>query len=203
MGTFLLLEISGHAPPAMIRPARLPDGLRKIMTRLMPAGALTIRPGDEADGPTVVALFDEAVAWLVDRGQTGQWGMTPFSERPGIRERVHGFRIGGGLYIAERDNVPVGVLVVGPAPAYAPPAPVPELYVILLLSSRQSAGQGIGDQLISKAVELGYERGAEILRVDCWAHAPGLVRWYEKQGFSRSSRFELNGWQGQIFTMQL
>jgi len=29
------------------------------------------------------------------------------------------------------------------------------------------------------------------------------VRWYEKQGFTRSSRFELNGWQGQIFTMEL
>jgi GNAT superfamily N-acetyltransferase len=173
------------------------------MAPLMSAGALTIRPGDEADGPTVVALFDEAVAWLVEHGHTGQWGARPFSERPGIRERVHGFRIGGGLYIAERDDVPVGVLVVGPAPAYAPPAPVPELYVILLLSSRRSAGQGIGSVLVNKAIELGYERGAEVLRVDCWAHAPGLVRWYEKQGFSRSSRFELNGWQGQIFTMQL
>ncbi len=57
--------------------------------------------------------------------------------------------------------------------------------------------------LINKAIELGYERKAEILRVDCWAHAPGLVRWYEKQGFTRSNRFELNGWQGQIFTMEL
>lgn len=173
------------------------------MAWLMSTSALTIRPGDETDKQTVIALFDEAVAWLVERGQTGQWGATPFSERPGIRERIHGFRTGGGLYIAERDQVPVGVLVVGPPPAYAPPAPVPELYVILLLSSRQSAGQGIGGVLLDKAVELGYERGAEILRVDCWAHAPGLVRWYEKQGFSRSSRFELNGWQGQIFTMQL
>jgi GNAT superfamily N-acetyltransferase len=187
----------------MSRLARPPDGLRKIMGPLMSAGAPTIRPGDEADGPTVVALFDEAVAWLVERGQTGQWGATPFAERPGINERVHGFRIGGGLYIAERDDVPVGVLVVGPAPAYAPPAPVPELYVILLLSSRQWAGQGIGGVLVNKAIEVGYERGAEVLRVDCWAHAPRLVRWYEKQGFIRSSRFELNGWQGQIFTMQL
>lgn len=168
----------------------------------MSASGLTIRPGNETDGPAVVALFDEAVAWLVERGQTGQWGATPFSERPGLRERVHGFRI-GGLYIAERDGIPVGVLVVGPAPTYAPPAPVPELYIILLLSSRRSAGQGIGDVLVDKAIELGYERGAEVLRVDCWAHAPRLVRWYEKQGFIRSSRFELNGWQGQIFTMQL
>src|ERR1700758_1505489 len=106
--------------------------------------SLRIRPGDETDGPTVVAIFDEAVAWLVERGQTGQWGATPFSERPGIRERVHAFRIGGGLYIAERDAAAVGVLVVGPAPAYAPPAPVRELYITLLISSRQSAGQGIG-----------------------------------------------------------
>ena len=173
------------------------------MAAAMSASPVTIRPGDEADGPTVVALFDEAVAWLVERGQTGQWGATPFDERPGIRERVHGFRIGGSLYIAERDGVPVGVLVVGPAPAYAPPAPLPELYVILLLSSRRAIGQGIGRALVNKAVELGYERGAEILRVDCWGHAPGLVRWYEKQGFIRSSRFELNGWQGQIFTMEV
>ena len=169
----------------------------------MSASSLIIRPGDDADGPAVVELFDEAVSWLVKRGQTGQWGSTPFSERPGIHERVHAFRIGGGLYIAERDDVPVGVLVVGPAPGYAPPAPVPELYIVLLLSSRQAAGQGIGGVLVDKAAELGYERGAEVLRVDCWAHAPGLVRWYERQGFIRSSRFELNGWQGQIFTMQL
>jgi GNAT superfamily N-acetyltransferase len=173
------------------------------MASAMSASDLTIRPGDEADGPAVVALFDEAVEWLVERGQTGQWGATPFSERPGLSERVHEFRIGGGLYIAERDHVPVGVLVVGPAPAYAPPAPIPDLYVILLLSSRQSAGHGIGTVLIDKAIELAYERGAQVLRVDCWAHAPGLVRWYEKQGFIRSNRFELNGWQGQIFTMEL
>jgi GNAT superfamily N-acetyltransferase len=164
---------------------------------------VTIRPGDDADGPAVIAMFDEAVAWLVERGQTGQWGATPFSERPGIRERVYGFRAGGGLHIAESDGEPVGVLVVGPAPAYAPPAPVQELYIILLLSSRRHIGRGIGGALVSRAIELGYERKAEILRVDCWAHAPGLVRWYEKQGFTRSNRFELNGWQGQIFTMEL
>ena len=162
-----------------------------------------IRPGDESDGAAVVAMFDEAVDWLVDRGQTGQWGATPFSERPGLRERVHGFEIRGGLYIAERDGEPVGVLVLGPAPAYAPPASVPELYIILLLSSRSLAGHGIGHALVNRAAELGYERKAEVLRVDCWAHAPGLVRWYEKQGFERSGRFELNGWQGQVFTMRL
>ncbi len=169
----------------------------------MSVRGLTIRPGDEADGPAVIAMFDEAIAWLVERGQTGQWGATPFSERPGIRERVYGFKTDGGLHIAEAKGQPVGVLVVGPAPAYAPAPPVPELYIILLLSSRRLIGRGIGGALVNKAIEVAYEREAEILRVDCWAHAPGLVRWYEKQGFTRSSRFELNGWQGQIFTMEL
>lgn len=164
---------------------------------------LTIRQGDDGDGPAVVAMFDEAVAWLVERGQTGQWGSTPFSERPGLRERVHGFRVGGGLHLAELNGEPVGVLVVGPAPAYAPPAVVPELYIILLLSSRRYVGRGIGAALVHKAIELAYDQKADVLRVDCWAHAPGLVRWYEKQGFTRSHRFELNGWQGQIFTMDL
>ena len=169
----------------------------------MSVSGLTIRPGDETDGPAVIAMFDEAIAWLVDRGQTGQWGATPFSERPGIRERVYGFKVGGGLHIAEWEGEPVGVLVVGPAPPYAPPAPAPELYIILLLSSRRLIGRGIGAALITKAIEVAYERNAEVLRVDCWAHAPGLVHWYEKQGFTRSSRFESNGWQGQIFTMEL
>jgi GNAT superfamily N-acetyltransferase len=173
------------------------------MARGMSVRGLKIRPGDEADGPAVIAMFDEAVAWLVDRGQTGQWGATPFSERPGIRERVYGFRAGGGLHIAEVRGEPVGVLVVGPAPAYAPAAPLPELYIVLLISSRRLIGRGIGAALVGKAIEIAYQRDAEVLRVDCWAHAPGLVRWYEKQGFTRSSRFELNGWQGQIFTMEL
>ncbi len=173
------------------------------MGRWMFGDGLTIRRGDEGDGPAVIAMFDEAVAWLVERGQTGQWGATPFSERPGISERVHGFRVGGGLHIAESAGEPVGVLVAGPAPAYAPPAPVPELYIILLLSSRRHAGRGIGAALVNKAIDEAYARAAEVLRVDCWAHAPGLVRWYEKQGFSRSNRFELNGWQGQIFAMDL
>jgi GNAT superfamily N-acetyltransferase len=173
------------------------------MARGMTVRGLKIRPGDEADGPAVIAMFDEAVAWLVERGQTGQWGATPFSERPGIRQRVYGFRAGGGLHIAEVRGEPVGVLVVGPAPAYAPAAPLPELYIILLISSRRLIGRGIGAALVNQAIEIAYERKAEVLRVDCWAHAPGLVRWYEKQGFTRSSRFELNGWQGQIFTMEL
>jgi len=67
---------------------------------------LWVRAGTEADQAVVVALFDDAVAWLVARGQTGQWGSEPFSQRADSRERVHAFATGGGLRIAERDGAP-------------------------------------------------------------------------------------------------
>lgn len=56
----------------MNRLARRPDSSRKIMAPAMSARAPTNRLGDEADGPAVAALFDEAVGWLVERDQTGQ-----------------------------------------------------------------------------------------------------------------------------------
>ena len=45
--------------------------------------------------------------------------------------------------------------------------------------------------------------GAAVLRVDCWAGAPPLVAWYERQGFARSGTFDVDGWIGQVFTMRL
>ena len=40
---------------------------------------MKIRTGTAADLETVLALMDEAVAWLVAQGRTDQWGAEPFS----------------------------------------------------------------------------------------------------------------------------
>ena len=121
--------------------------------------------------------FDEAVAWLVARGQTGQWGDQPFSQRPESLARVQALCSAGGLRIAERDGQPVGALVLGRAPHYAPPADRPESYIELLLTSRRHAGQGIGAALVKVAADETRASGLEMLRVDCWASAPTLVAW--------------------------
>lgn len=165
--------------------------------------AISIRPGAPQDAPTVLALFDEAIEWLVDRGQTGQWGTHPFSDRPEGRELVHRLASGGGIRVAELDGQPVGVLVVGSAPDYVPPSTVPETYITLVLTSRQCKGQRIGAQLIDRAVEEAHAAGHEQLRVDCWAGAPSLVAWYESQGFAPSGTFERGGWIGQILSRPL
>lgn len=164
---------------------------------------LHLRAGSARDEGTLLALFDEAVAWLAARGQTGQWGSEPFSRRPDMRARVHALATGGGLWIAERDDVAVGALALGTAPAYAPSADRPERYVDLVLVSRRHAGSGVGRFLLDAAVRIGREHGVEQLRVDCWAEAEPLVRWYETAGFKRAGTFDLAGWRGQLLTLDL
>jgi hypothetical protein len=57
---------------------------------------MRIREGTPADAGAVLALFDEAVRWLVARGQTGQWGTEPFSSVDARR------RVGRGRRAAAR-----------------------------------------------------------------------------------------------------
>ena len=164
-----------------------------------------IRTGSAADAPAVVGLFDEAVAWLVARGQEGQWGTTPWSQRPELVARTHAWARGDGLRIAQEDGdaTPLGALVLGVHPPHVEPIDEPEAYVEALVTSRAHAGRRIGAQLVAAAAEEARAAGAAVLRVDCWAGAPPLVAWYERQGFRRSGSFDVRGWIGQVFTMRL
>jgi ribosomal protein S18 acetylase RimI-like enzyme len=136
---------------------------------------------------------------MVARGQTGQWGDRPFSERPETRRRVAEMARHDGLWIAERDGAPVGALIVGARPAHVHPVDAPELYIELLITSRAHAGNDIGGRLVRHADALAAEAGVPVLRVDCWAGAPQLVGWYERQGFVRAGTFDHHGWIGQVF----
>lgn len=157
-----------------------------------------IRPGGIEDEAAVLALFDEAIAWLVPRGLSGQWGEQPFSERPDMRDRVRETLSENEIRIAEHDGRAVGVLAVGACPPYVPGNPVPELYVMMLLSSRRLAGQRIGARLLDLACQLARQRDRQMVRVDCWADSPRLVKFYEREGFKRHGRYDLRGWRGQI-----
>jgi ribosomal protein S18 acetylase RimI-like enzyme len=162
---------------------------------------LQIRDGNRDDTDWLVGLFDEAVEWMVARGQDGQWGSRPFSESPERIARVGGMVDSGGLRVGEIEGTPVAALVVGIAPLYVPPPDVSELYINLLISSRRHAGNGIGSRLVRHAVAEAREREVEQLRVDCWAGAPSLVRWYRDQGFVPTATFDVGDWPGQMFVM--
>jgi ribosomal protein S18 acetylase RimI-like enzyme len=111
---------------------------------------------------------------------------------------------GGGLRIAEdADHAPLGAIVLGPRPAWVARAPVPELYIEALVSSRRHAGRGVGGELICRAVAEARTAELPLLRVDCRRDAPALVAWYERQGFRRSGTFEANGRRGQVLSLEL
>jgi GNAT superfamily N-acetyltransferase len=163
-----------------------------------------IRQGGAADAATVVALFDEAVAWLVARGQTGQWGTEPFSASARRVAQATEWAAGGGLRIAEDEaGEPLGAIVLGDRYPWVEPADTPELYIGLLISARRHAGRDIGGELVRHAVAEARDAGVPLLRVDCWRDAPALVGWYERQGFHRSSQFEVDGWRGQVLSMRI
>jgi GNAT superfamily N-acetyltransferase len=166
---------------------------------------MRIRSGDVTDVPALMAMFDEAVAWMVARGNTEQWGTEPWSAQPkrveGITKRVEQ----SDLRIAELDGAPVGALVTSDTPQdYVEPVGEPELYVNLLLTSRRYAGHGIGSQLLSYARSLADERAVTLIRVDCYRGGDGsLVRYYERNGFVRTHPFTVGEWPGQVLEQRL
>lgn len=168
---------------------------------------IVIRQGRATDGGVILELWDIAIAWMVRRGQPGQWGTEPASARARTREMVESWLPEPGLRIAEIGGEPVGAsVIVATPPSHVPATPLRETYLNFLISHRDHAGRGIGAELVRQAVADARAAGSEVLRVDCWAGAPALVDWYERQGFARSDTFTVDvrgPWHGQVFEMRL
>lgn len=174
---------------------------------------ICLRPGVPADGAALLRLWDEAIAWLNARGQPGQWGTEPASSLPRNRERVEQWTRSPGLTIAEPGapsarggdaHGPLGASVVtATCPEYVPPADRSELYLLFLIAARVPAARGVGSLLVRHAAAQARAANADLLRVDCWAGAPTLVSWYERQGFTRAGNFSVGDWRGQVFEMSL
>ena len=162
---------------------------------------MNIEHGTVDDTGRLVALFDDAVAWLVARGQTGQWGSEPFSARPKTVAGITAWASGGDLWFATDDGTDAGAILVGERHHYIPPTDVPELYVLVLLTATAYRGQGVGARLIAHAADLARTRGLAQLRVDCWAGVDGLPAAYERLGFTRTGSFEVDGWPGAILVL--
>ncbi|WP_414939429.1 GNAT family N-acetyltransferase [Amycolatopsis sp. cmx-11-51] len=162
-----------------------------------------IRKGGSGDFQALLDMFDDAVAWLVERGSGGQWGTEPWSTVPKRIERVRGMAGEHGLYIGEVGGEVAGAIILGDAMHYAPPVGEPELYIRLLLTSRRFSGHRVGSRLLEFALAEVRERGIGLLRVDCWAGGDGgLQRYYERQGFTPAERFDVNGWIGQVLVQR-
>jgi GNAT superfamily N-acetyltransferase len=160
------------------------------------------------DVPAVLGLLDKATEWLVAQGRTDQWGTEAHSTNPRRVAQIQEFASGEGLWVSEVDGRVAGALAVGDATSYVPPATEPELFIRLLVTDRALQGTGIGTGLLDQARSLGRGLGVGLLRVDCFGGGDGaLIRYYEKQGFTRAEAFGVpvndSVWPGQVLIQRL
>ena len=166
---------------------------------------ISTRPGTIDDLDTVMSLMDEAIAWLVSQGRTGQWGSEAFSASPAHRDYMRREVEDNDLWIAEADGHPVGAMLLGEQPMpYVAAVDERELYLHLLVTSRSHSGRGVGRGLVEKAKAVAIERGIDLIRVDCYAGDDRkLVRAYERLGFAPTEPFTVKEWLGQVLAMRL
>ena len=166
---------------------------------------MRIRRGDTADLPALMAMGDEAVAWMVARGNTEQWGTEPWSTNPHRVEATAKKLDTGELWLAEPDGIPAGALITSSGPPdYVAAAEEPELYITLLITSRRQAGRGIGAQLLAHARTLAERQAVQLIRVDCHrAPDESLIRFYERNGFTRVAPFTVGEWPGQLLAQRV
>jgi GNAT superfamily N-acetyltransferase len=160
------------------------------------------RPGSSEDIEAVLVLCDANVAWLVERGRSGQWGSEPWSESPKVVGAVRDSLANGVVTIAEIDGDVVGASVVSDHPMpYVPAIDEPERYLTLLIVSPAHRGEKIGHRLIERAREQTIADGVGILRVDCWAGGDRrLVAYYTSEGFTPVQEIEVRpGTSVQVF----
>lgn len=167
---------------------------------------MRIRPGTPEDFDAVLALGDEAVAWMNARGNTEQWGTKPWTGDEKHEQMVYYALLGDGVHVMEsKEGDVVGVLMATDQRSeHAPVVDERELYINLLLTSRQRSGQGIGAALMERAKAVAGEQGIDLIRLECWAGENGsLVRVYEGYGFQRVQEVFTEDWPGMLLAMRL
>jgi GNAT superfamily N-acetyltransferase len=137
---------------------------------------------DELDD--VLAVLDEAAAWLQSIGVTQQWPAS-FSGEPAWAERFQRWLAEGCVYLArDADGIAVGTFRLMPRDVSLwQDDSGRHLYVHSLAVRRSSAGGDVAPLMLAHALEVAASRGAEELRLDCWAGNERLLRYYEDAGF--------------------
>jgi GNAT superfamily N-acetyltransferase len=166
---------------------------------------LQVRPGSMGDYDDVLALMDDAVAWLVSQERTGQWGSDPMSGTETRRAHFRKEIEANDLWIAEIEGKSVGAMLLGDKPMpYVDAVDEPEIYLHLLVTSSAHRGSGIGRALVEKAIDEAIGKGVGLIRVDCYAgDDQKLVAQYERLGFKRVAPFNVGEWPGMLLSMRV
>lgn len=150
---------------------------------------LTVDQAVLDDLPTVLAILDEAAAWLQDQG-IQQWP-AQFGGTEGWRaERIADYVDRGEAWLVRAGDEPLAVfnVTVKADPDYAdgwPGGPDDALYVYRMAVRRAWSGRDIGSHILNWASARAHAFALSWLRLDCHRHNRALQVYYERQGFTR------------------
>lgn len=170
---------------------------------------MMIVPASRGDVPAIYAIFDGAVAWLVAKGISGQWGAAPLSQMDADQSRFNRWIDAEIFYVAKLGDQVVGTIILNPAPPHYAAAewlamPRQALYIEAFATARAYEGQGIGGRMLAWAADQARAQGINWLRLDCWAGNPDLRAYYARQGFTECGSCKSGEtWIGALFEKRL
>jgi len=143
---------------------------------------MTIKHATAADLMEVLALLNEAAAWLHSRG-LDQWPDGFSANRIGPMVARH------EVWIARNDGRPVGTVTISgeadPDFWTAAESREPAVYLSKLAISRSEAGSGLGALLLRWAVDYAARIGCDWARLDAWRTNDQLHAYYHRQGWEQ------------------
>lgn len=141
---------------------------------------LDIRRAAAADLGVVTSLWQEAAAWLADKG-VDQWQYPPREEK--IVANIDR----GECFLIEDDGVPVATITVD---TFADPdfwtpdeAAEPALYVHRMAVRRDAAGIELGSAMLDWASLQAHQQGRRWVRLDAWRDNTDLISYYSSRDF--------------------
>ena len=141
---------------------------------------MTIERAAAADLPEVLALLNEAAAWLQSRG-LDQWPHGFSAARIGLMISRH------EVWLARDDGRPVGTVTISgeadPDFWTAAESREPAVYVSKLAVSRADAGVGLGALLLRWAADYAARIGCDWARLDAWRTNDQLHAYYRQRGW--------------------
>ena len=157
-----------------------------------PALDLTVTQARLEDVELLIEMREEAARWLAEKGSE-QWPVGLFPRLTHyITERV----TAGEEYLVCDRGAPIGTLRLQASDEEMwPEAENDAFYVHGLVVRRAYAGRRIGLWMLRWAEDRAAAAAKLFLRLDCVAHNPRLVRYYEEAGFLGRGQIE-SRWGG-------
>ncbi|MEV0317952.1 GNAT family N-acetyltransferase [Streptomyces sp. NPDC050658] len=148
------------------------------MTTTDAAQRLTFRPADEADIATLVALYDRAARWMLERG-IDQW-------KPGGKDAEHFRRriAADEVWLAHQGVAVAGAYEIWWSDEAAWGVQPPVAGYVHRLMTRRGAPAGTGRALLAEAERRIAAAGLDRCRLDCMTSSPRLRDYYEGAGYT-------------------